>query len=64
MTCKVLHDPLLDQKTAAKYLGLAPGTLAVWRSTKRYDLKSIKLGRAVRYRLSDLNAFLEARMTF
>ena len=55
-------EPLLDRKTAAKYLRVAPGTLAVWDCTKRYDLKPIKIGRAVRYRRSDLDRFIEERL--
>lgn len=56
------NEPLLDRKSAAKYLNVAPGTLAVWDCTKRYDLKPIKIGRAVRYRRSDLNDFIEQRL--
>lgn len=52
------HSPLLNRKEAAKYLNVSPGTLAVWDCTKRYDLKPLKIGRAVRYRLADLNQFL------
>lgn len=38
------------------------GTLAVWRATKRYpDLAYIKVGRAVRYRKSTVEAFIRAR---
>ncbi|REJ81685.1 MAG: DNA-binding protein [Bacteroidetes bacterium] len=55
-------DNLLDRKSAAKYLCVSPGTLAVWDCTKRYDLRPIKVGRAVRYRLSDLDRFLEERL--
>ena len=55
-------DNLMDRKAAAKYLGLSPGTLAVWDCTKRYNLKSIKIGRRVRYRKSDLIKFLEERL--
>ncbi|HYF32500.1 MAG TPA: hypothetical protein VD993_15355 [Chitinophagaceae bacterium] len=55
-------DILMDRKTAVKYLGLTnPNTLAVWDCTKRYDLKPIKVGRAVRYRKSILDKFLEER---
>ncbi|MEJ7659597.1 MAG: helix-turn-helix domain-containing protein [Hymenobacter sp.] len=57
-----MTEPLLDRKTAAKYLSVSPGTLAVWDCTKRYDLKPIKVGRAVRYRRSDLDAFLNAQL--
>ena len=58
----VLTEPLLDRKTAAKYLRISPGTLAVWDCTKRYDLKPLKVGRAVRYRRTDLDAFLNAQL--
>lgn len=51
-------DEILDRKSAAKYLKVSPGTLAVWDCTKRYDLKPMKAGRSVRYRKADLDAFL------
>jgi len=53
---------LLDTKEAARYLGLAPETLVNWRCTKQYDLPYCKVGRLVRYRREDLDAFLERRM--
>lgn len=53
-------EPLMNREEAAKYLGITPGTLAVWDCTKRYDLGTIKVGwRLVRYRRSDLDRFLE-----
>ncbi|PKK36787.1 hypothetical protein BWI96_10475 [Siphonobacter sp. SORGH_AS_0500] len=57
-----LLPELMDRKTAAKYLGVAPDTLSVWACTKRYPLKRIKIGRSVRYRRSDLDAFLQERL--
>jgi hypothetical protein len=58
------QDPLLSRKDAAKYLGnLAPGTLAVWDCTKRYDLKPLKAGNRVVYRKSVLDKFLERQLT-
>ncbi|MCF2491127.1 helix-turn-helix domain-containing protein [Dyadobacter sp. CY347] len=62
MTKDTNSEVLLDRKTAAKYLAVSPGTLAVWDCTKRYDLKPIKVGRAVRYRRSDIDKFLEQRL--
>lgn len=59
MTTIKLQEPLLNRKEAAKLLNVSPGTLAVWDCTKRYNLHPIKIGRAVRYRLSDLQCFLE-----
>ena len=62
MTMNIIHEPLLDRKSAAKYLNISPGTLAVWDCTKRYDLKPLKIGRAVRYRRSSLDQFLESQL--
>ena len=50
---------VLDCDEAANYIGVKPGTLAVWRSTKRYKIPFIKVGRLVKYRKSDLDDFLE-----
>ncbi|MFQ2613048.1 hypothetical protein ACK3ZS_19930 [Aeromonas caviae] len=36
-------------------------TLAVWRSTGRYNLPYLKVGRLVKYRISDLAEFLASR---
>jgi len=52
---------LLDEKEAAQFLDSSPGTLSVWRSTGRYNLPFIKVGRNVRYRRADLIAWLEKR---
>lgn len=52
---------LLDEKQAAERLTVSPGTLSVWRSTGRYNLPFVKVGRMVRYRLSDLDAWIDAR---
>lgn len=57
-----IYDEYLDRKTAAKYIGFSPGTLAVWDCTKRYNLKPIKIGRSVRYRKAYLDEFLESRL--
>lgn len=54
-------DPLLTEQQAAALLGVQPTTLQVWRSTRRYPLAFIKVGRLVRYRLSALQAFLDSR---
>lgn len=52
---------LCDDKAAAEILDVTPGTLSVWRSTGRYNLPFVKVGRKVRYRKSDLLAWLEKR---
>ena len=53
---------LLDEHAAAVMLDLSPGTLRVWRSTGRYNLPFLKIGRNVRYRRADLQMWLEARV--
>jgi len=52
---------ILDENASAALLGLSPGTLSVWRSTGRYKLPFIKVGRKVRYRRTDLDAWLASR---
>ena len=52
---------LLNRKEAGEYLGIKPNTLDAWASTGRYNLKYIKVGRLVRYRKEDLDAFPEER---
>ena len=56
-------DKLLSRKEAAHYLNIAPQTLACWWTNKRYSLPLVKIGRHVKYRQSDLDAFI-ARNTF
>lgn len=51
---------LLNEKQAANHLSIAAATLSVWRSTGRYNLPYVKVGHAVRYRLSELDAWLAA----
>ena len=60
----LLHskDKLLTSEEAAEQLGVTLSTLCVWRSTKRYPLPYIKVGRLVRYRVEDLEDFLQQRM--
>ena len=55
------NPALLDENKAAEFLTLAPGTLSVWRSTGRYAIPFVKVGRRVRYRRADLEAWLESR---
>ena len=46
---------------AAALLDVSPGTLSVWRSTGRYALPFLKIGRKVRYRRADIEAWMRAR---
>lgn len=54
-------NQLLTPEQAAKMLGCAEQTLAVWRTSKRYSLRYVRVGRLIRYKLSDIEAFIEAR---
>jgi hypothetical protein len=57
-----IEDPLLNTTQAAAYLCLKPKTLEVWRCTKAVNLPFLKIGAAVRYRKSMLDAYLESRI--
>jgi len=52
---------LVPEVTAAEFLAVSPGTLRVWRCTGRVPLPFVKVGRAVRYRMRDLERFVESR---
>lgn len=56
-------DHTLTPQDAARYLGIAPGTLATSRLTppRNDGPPFIRYGRAVRYRLADLDAWLDSR---
>ena len=55
------NSDLVDEPAAAAILDVAPGTLSVWRSTGRYNLPFVKVGRKVRYSRTALNTWLEQR---
>ncbi len=55
------QSDLLTREQAAEYLGVTARTLAVWACVKRYDLPYVKVGRLVKYRLADLDAFIARR---
>lgn len=50
---------LLTQKQVAEILGVSEGTLENWRVHKRYPLAYIKVGSLVRYKPSDVEAFIQ-----
>ena len=54
-------DKLLNRREAAEMLGVKEGTLAIWHTTNRYRLTVIKVGRLAKYRVSDIERFLEER---
>ena len=49
---------LLTSAEAAKYLGLAEGTLIKERCTRTMRIPFVRIGRAVRYRREDLDKFI------
>ena len=55
-------NDLLPEKDAADFLQISPGTLSVWRSTGRYALPFVKIGARVRYRRTDLQAWIDSRV--
>ena len=52
---------MLRERQAAGVLGVAPKTLANWRSQGKGP-KFCRLGRAIGYRQEDLDAFIEKSM--
>ncbi len=53
---------LLTEKQAAEKLNVTCGTLSVWRATRRYPLKYVRIGRKIRYRPQDIEEFIEGRV--
>ncbi len=53
-----LRDPLLTPEQTAGQLITDTGTLANWRCSRRVDLPYVKIGRLVRYRQSEVEAFI------
>lgn len=55
------NQNILSTKRAAGYIGLSPATLEAWRC-RGSGPKFLKLGKAIRYRQSDLEDFLNSRV--
>ena len=55
-------EKLLTADEVSDILGITPTTLSVWRSTKRYQLPWVKVGGRIRYRLIDVQKFIESRI--
>lgn len=58
-----IEDKLLKTQEAAEILGLSQKTLRFYSSTGGGPLPVVRLGRAVRYRLSDINSLIAAGKT-
>jgi hypothetical protein len=61
-----LYNPnrLINPEEASMILGVASGTLAVWRCTDRYPLNYVKCGRLVKYRVADILKFIFSQSVF
>ena len=45
----------------AQFLGVTVGTLQVWRTTRRYPLPYLKIGRKVMYDPNEVELFTQSR---
>lgn len=61
-TRSISGQPLLTPIQTAGLLGVEVQTLSVWRTKKRYGLKYVKVGRLIRYRAEDVQAFIDSRL--
>lgn len=57
-----MNSVLLTTTQAAEYLNVSEGTLAVWRCTRTVNVPHVKIGRLVRYRKCDLDAYIEENL--
>ncbi len=53
-----MQEKLLTPDEVSNLLGIQKHTLAVWRSSGRYNLTFTKVGRSIRYRESDVEQFI------
>ncbi len=58
-----MTERLLREKEAARVLGVAPNTLAQWRFTGKVNLTYVRLGKNIRYRMGDLDDFINQGIT-
>ena len=52
---------LYSHEQAAAFLNVSPETLYQWRHHRRHIIPTYKVGKLLRYKLSDLIAFVESR---
>lgn len=50
---------LMKTEQAANFIAVTPATLTTWRCTRKNRIPFVRIGRAVRYRRSDLLAYIE-----
>jgi excisionase family DNA binding protein len=56
-----LPHNLITTTEAARRLGITPRTLNMWRTTERYALPYVKVGRCVRYSEEAIGSFIAER---
>lgn len=56
-----MDDELLTTKQVAEYLKLPPSTLYDWRTARRPCPPAMRIGRHLRWRRSDVDAWLRAQ---
>ncbi|AZL15274.1 helix-turn-helix domain-containing protein [Rickettsiales endosymbiont of Stachyamoeba lipophora] len=64
MIPKQKHNILLPTPEAAELIGVKPNMLEIWRAKEVVRIPYIKIGRLVKYRLSDLEKFLDDNSQF
>ena len=55
-----VNPQLLSRAQAARFLGISPATLAVW-AKNHHGVPFVRVGRLVKYRRIDLEAYLDQR---
>jgi predicted DNA-binding transcriptional regulator AlpA len=65
-TAEQLKSPLINEKAAARYIGMSEsflrkGRMQGTRQGKTPPPPFLRLGRSIKYRISDLDSWLEAR---
>jgi excisionase family DNA binding protein len=56
------NENALNERQAAKYLGVSPGTLRLWRAEQRSP-RFFRAGKLIRFRVRDLNEWIEQRLS-
>lgn len=54
-----IKEKMLSREEAAEFLGGKASTLAKWACKKRYTLSRYKIGRHIKYRVADLQKFID-----
>ena len=52
----------INEREVAAILGIQYKTLTTWRHTRAVDIPYLKVGRAVRYQVSDVRTFITGNM--